>query len=74
VRRAINGPANHFTRAQVDHDGQVQPAFIGMQIGDIALLLLIRVIRIEVLFEQASHWQRVILVCGGLEFIGRLGA
>lgn len=35
IDAATHGPADHLTREQIDHHGQVRPALMGADVGDI---------------------------------------
>ena len=70
---AVQGPADHFTRIQVDNDGQIQPAFQGPEIGDIAAPDPVRLFHRKLLVHPVgSYRQRMTTVGGFLESLGTL--
>lgn len=63
----LHRPAHHLAAEQIDHDGQVQPAFVSGNVGDVAGPRAIGRRRLEVAPQQAlGHRQAVVAVGGGL--------
>lgn len=70
-----HGPPDNHAREKVDHDRQIQPAFIGPQVGDIAHPFAVRSRSGEVLPEQVGRHRQVMVGVGGcLELLRGLGA
>lgn len=51
-------PADHLARKQVQHDGQVQPAFVRARVGHVADPELVRPLRGEFLLQQVLRHRK----------------
>ena len=67
-KRRTQGPTHHLAAEQVDHHGQEQPAFAGVDVGDIARPDPVRLGHRELPIQQVRcNRQVVIAVSGDLE-------
>lgn len=55
VDATAHGPPHHLAREQIDHDGQVQPALMGTDVGDVGDPTLVRLGRREL--AQQVVWR-----------------
>ena len=63
--RIAHGPADDLAREQIEHQGQVQPALVGRDVGQISQPLLIRRRGLEIAFQYVRrHRVRVLRVRG----------
>src|SRR5487761_941988 len=66
IATSAHGPPDNAAREDVEDDGQVEPALPGPDVGDVADVLLIRLVRAEVaVHEVGRHRQRGVAL-GGL--------
>ena len=64
VHPSINRPAYHPAGIQINHHGQVAPAFVGPKIGDVRTPDLIRVGRVELALQHVLSYRKLVLtVC-----------
>ena len=52
----LHGPTDHPARIEINHHGQIQKAFMGLDIGNVGDPGLIRCCRVEVLFELVGRY------------------
>ena len=70
----LQAPAHHLAAKQVDDGGQVQPAFVGLDVGDVATPELVGSFRVEAPLHQVRcHRQAVAAVGGDHELALRFG-
>ena len=55
----VHGPADDTTRPQVDHRGEVEPAFVGAELGDVCGPEPVGAVRVEVPSDQIRCRRRV---------------
>jgi len=67
------GPTHNFPAEQVDHDRQVQPALVGVDVGDVADPLLVRTGRGEVARKQVVRDGLGVIAVGGSGLAGAGG-
>ena len=58
-------PADHLARCQIEHRGQVEPAFTGRDVGDVGQPDLVRRTRLEVLPQQVGGDGQAMAAVGG---------
>ena len=51
----IHGPAHQAAAAQIEHRGQVEPALVGADVGDVARPPVVRLARGEVLVDEVGQ-------------------
>ena len=71
---ALHGPPNNAPGKQIDHDGKIQEAFVGADVGDVGDPELIGRIDIEFPVQSiVGHDSRAATVGAGLLFVTNLG-
>lgn len=61
----LQAPSHYLTAEHVNHSSQVQPAFVGSDIGDVTAQQLVGCLRRKTPLHQVrSNRQAVLTVCG----------
>ena len=61
----LQAPAHHLAAKQVDDGGQVQPAFVGLDVGDVATPELVGSFRVEAPLHQVRCHRQAVAAVGG---------